>query len=138
MDNISIVNLNQICKVCLIKKRKTDFYKWVETETWSQWFKNLFRKNKIKNRFVSDEYGVEIYTEEELEKFNEEHNQFTYNSVSNIFYEKAHVVFWYSGSNFSYQSRFFDSDKEAKAYFDKIVTYAKENNVPFVNLYSEK
>ena len=51
---MEIVNLNCIRKICLVKKQKTNAYKWIETVTFYQWFKNLFRKknNKLKNRYV--------------------------------------------------------------------------------------
>lgn len=133
-----MINMNQICKIVLVKERKTDDYKWVETQTSSQWFKNLFRKNKIKDRYVTDYLEIEKYTEEDLERFNDEHYEYRYSPSSQNFYEKSHVTLFYADANYSSQRRYFDTNKEAKAYFDKLVTFAKQNDVPFLNFYSEK
>jgi hypothetical protein len=136
MKDMNIINLNQVRKIELVKKRKTDYYKWYETETFSQKIKNLFRKNKVKTKYVTDIWDTYFYDEDELDKFNEEHEGYIYDPILSKFYQKAHIVMQYA--NYSYQVRYFDTDKEAKAYFDKLVVYAKEHNVPFIDFYSEK
>ncbi len=52
---MEIVNLNCIRKISLVKKQRTIDYEWIESVTFSQWFKNLFRRkeNKLKTRYFS-------------------------------------------------------------------------------------
>ena len=67
---MNIVNLNQVCKIVLVKKEKTNDYIWVEiSENFFEWFKNLFRKNKVKKRYIKhDWYAHKYYTSEEFLK----------------------------------------------------------------------
>ena len=65
---MELVNLNCIRKICFVKKQKTDVYEWFETVTFSQWFKNLFRRkeNKLKNRYVRYYHNGYYYTKSEI------------------------------------------------------------------------
>ena len=134
---MNIVNLNQVCKIVLVKKEKTNDYIWVEiSENFFEWFKNLFRKNKVKKRYIKpDWYAHKYYTSEEFLK---EKTNYTISVTSNIIYEKPHVVLRYSDYNRGKEVRYFDSNKEAEDYFNKLVAYAKQLDIPFINFYSEK
>ena len=134
---MNIVNLNQVCKIVLVKKEKTNDYIWVEiNENFFEWFKNLFRKNKVKKRYIKhDWYAHKYYTSEEFLK---EKTNYAISATSGIIYEKPHVVLRYSDYNRGKEVRYFESNKEAEDYFNKLVAYAKQLDVPFINFYSEK
>lgn len=134
---MNIVNLNQVCKIVLVKKEKTNDYIWVEiSENFFEWFKNLFRKNKVKKRYIKpDWYAHKYYTSEEFLK---EKTHYSISATSGIIYEKPHVVLWYSDYNRGKEVRYFDSNKEAEDYFNKLVAYAKQLDIPFINFYSQK
>lgn len=134
---MNIINLNNICKIVLVKKQKTDRYEWIEiSENIFEWFKNLFRKNKIKKRYIRHWFNHRsYYTSEEFLKNNE---QYSISKTSGIIYEKPHVILWYSDYEHGNETKYFETDKEAKDYFNKLVTYAKQYDIPFINLYSEK
>ena len=134
---MNIVNLNQVCKIVLVKKEKTNDYIWVEiSENFFEWFKNLFRKNKVKKRYIKhDWYAHKYYTSEEFLK---EKTHYSISATSNIIYEKPHVVLRYSDYNRGKEVRYFESNKEAEDYFNKLVAYAKQLDIPFINFYSEK
>ncbi len=137
---MNIINLNQICKIVLKKTEKSDEFKVVEKPTFKQWFLNLFRKDKAKTKYVYDD-GWRDYTpiEEFFQTFEENYgDKFRYNPITEMFFEKPCVVLWYADYNHGRAVRYFNSDKEAEECFKKLVTFAKENNVPFTNLYSEK
>jgi hypothetical protein len=104
-----------------------------------QWFLNLFRKNKIKKRMFFYKWGYpdNIHKMEEMESFLQANQEYEYKPYLDVFYEKAHVVIWYSDYNHGNEIRYFDTDKEAKEFFDKIIAYAKQTNVPFLNFYAE-
>lgn len=134
---MNIINLNNICKVILVKKQKTDRYEWIEmSENISEWFKNFFRKNKIKKRYIKHWFNdSRLYTKEEfLKKFNE----YSISLTTNVIYEKPHVILWYSDYKHGNETKYFETDKEANDYFNKLVTYAKQYDIPFINLHSEK
>ena len=134
---MNIINLNNICKVVLVKKQKTDRYEWIEmSENISEWFKNFFRKNKIKKRYIKHWFNdSRLYTKEEfLKKFNE----YSISLTTNVIYEKPHVILWYSDYKHGNETKYFETDKEANDYFNKLVTYAKQYDIPFINLHSEK
>lgn len=132
---MNIINLNNVSKIVFVKKRKTSDYEWVETtENFSEWFKNLFRKNKIKKRYIKHWFNHRYYTAEE---FLEKVEHYSISKTSGIIYEKPHVVLWYTDYNHGEETRYFESDKEAEECFKKLVTFAKENNVPFINFYAE-
>ena len=129
--------MNNICKVILVKKQKTDRYEWIEmSENISEWFKNFFRKNKIKKRYIKHWFNdSRLYTKEEfLKKFNE----YSISLTTNVIYEKPHVILWYSDYKHGNETKYFETDKEANDYFNKLVTYAKQYDIPFINLHSEK
>ena len=134
---MNIVNLNQVCKIVLVKKEKTNDYIWVEiSENFFEWFKNLFRKNKVKKRYIKpDWYAHKYYTSEEFLK---EKTNYAISATSGIIYEKPHVVLRYSDYNRGKEVRYFDSNKEAEDYFNKLVAYAKQLDIPFINFYSQK
>ena len=140
---MSIINLNQISKIVLTKKEKTDEFKVVEIPTFKQWLLNLFRKDKAKTKYVKNtlwsRYGDCTPLEEFFKTFEKEYgHRFRYNPVAEMFFEKPHVTLWYSDYNHGKEIRYFNSDKEAKEYFDKLIAYAKQYDVPFINFYSEK
>ena len=133
---MEIVNLNCIRKICLVKKQKTNAYKWIETVTFYQWFKNLFRKknNKLKNRYVRYYHNGYYYTKSEIKNiFNKDNEQYEYNENLDIFFKKAHVILKYSDSKASTEVRYFNSNKEAEEFFKKLQVFAHENNIPFIN-----
>ena len=133
---MEIVNLNCIRKICFVKKHKTNVYKWIETVTFSQWFKNLFRRkeNKLKNRYVRYYHNGYYYTKSEIKNiFNKDNEQYEYNENLDIFFKKAHVILHYSDSNASTEVRYFNSNKEAEEFFKKLQVFAHENNLPFIN-----
>jgi dsDNA-binding SOS-regulon protein len=137
MKEMNIINLNNICKVILVKKQKTDRYEWIEmSENISEWFKNFFRKNKIKKRYIKHWFNdSRLYTKEEfLKKF----NNYSISLTTNVIYEKPHVILWYSDYNHGNETKYFETDKEANDYFNKLVTYAKQYDIPFINIHSEK
>ena len=133
---MNIVNLNQVCKIVLVKKEKTNDYIWVEiNENIFEWFKNLFRKNKVKKRYIKrDWYAHKYYTSEEFLK---EKTHYSISATSGIIYEKPHVVLRYSDYNRGKEVRYFESNKEAEDYFNKLVAYAKQLDIPFINFYSQ-
>lgn len=140
---MNIINLNQVNKIVLKKREKTDEFKVVERPTFKQWFLNLFRKDKVKTKYVRNTLWLlhAEYTplEEFLKTFEENYgDRFRYNPVAEIFAEKPCVVLWYSDYNHGKEVRYFDSNKEAEDYFNKLVAYAKQLDVPFINFYSEK
>ena len=133
---MELVNLNCIRKICFVKKHKTNVYKWIETVTFSQWFKNLFRRkeNKLKNRYVRYYHNGYYYTKSEIKNiFNKDNEQYEYNENLDIFFKKAHVILHYSDSNASTEVRYFNSNKEAEEFFKKLQVFAHENNIPFIN-----
>ena len=133
---MELVNLNCIRKICFVKKHKTNVYKWIETVTFSQWFKNLFRRkeNKLKNRYVRYYHNGYYYTKSEIKNiFNKDNEQYEYNENLDIFFKKAHVILHYSDSNASTEVRYFNSNKEAEEFFKKLQVFAHENNLPFIN-----
>ena len=139
---MSVINLNQICKIVLKKTEKTDEFKVVEKPTFKQWFLNLFRKNKAKTKYVRNTLWLihADYTpiEEFFKTFDKNYgDRFRYNSATETFFEKPRVILWYSDYNHGKEVRYFDTDEEAKEYFNKLIVYAKQNDVPLLNLYSE-
>ena len=133
---MEIVNLNCIRKICFVKKRKTNAYQWIETVTFSQWFKNLFRgkDNKLKNRYVSYYLNGYYHTKSEVKDIlNDDNKKYEYNENLDIFFEKAHVVLKYSDSNTYPEVRYFNSNKEAEEFFKKLQVFAHDNNIPFIN-----
>ena len=48
------------------------------------------------------------------------------------------LILCYSDYNHGNEVRYFNSDKEAKEYYSKLREYAKQHDVPFINLYTEK
>ena len=140
---MKIINLNQSNKIVLKKTEKTNDFKVIEKATFTQWFLNLFRKDKVKTKYVKNTLWLIHAEYTPLEKFLETFetnygNEFKYNSTTEIFFEKPRVILWYSDYNHRREVRYFNTDKEAKEYFDKLITYAKQHDVPFINLYSEK
>lgn len=138
----SIINLNNICKIVLKKKEKSYDFEWVTTQTFSQWFMNLFRKDKLTTSYVKHYPTRDYYIATDIEKdlLGEEwfNQKYEYNSATKMFFEKPHVVLWYSDFNHSYEIRYFESNKEATDYFNKLNDYAQKQNVPFINMYAEK
>ena len=138
----SIINLNNICKIVLRKKEKTDDFKWVTRQTFSQWFMNLFRKDKLTTSYVRHYPTCDYYIATDIEKdlLGEEwfNKKYEYNSATKIFFEKPHVALWYSDFNHSYEIRYFESNKEATDYFNKLNDYAQKQNVPFINMHAGK
>ena len=65
---------------------------------------------------------------------NNNNKKYEYNSATKIFFEKPHVALWYSDFNHSYEIRYFESNKEATDYFNKLNDYAQKQNVPFINM----
>lgn len=138
----SIINLNNICKIVLKKKEKSYDFELVTTQTFSQWFMNLFRKDKLTTSYVKHYPTRDYYIATDIEKdllggkwFNQ---KYEYNSATKMFFEKPHVVLWYSDFNHSYEIRYFESNKEATDYFNKLNDYAQKQNVPFINMDAEK
>lgn len=138
----SIINLNYICKIVLKKKEKSYDFEWVTTQTFSQWFMNLFRKDKLTTSYVKHYPTRDYYIATDIEKdlLGEEwfNQKYEYNSATKMFFEKPHVVLWYSDFNHSYEIRYFESNKEATDYFNKLNDYAQKQNVPFINMDAEK
>lgn len=134
----SIINLNNICKIVLKKKEKSYDFEWVTTQTFSQWFMNLFRKDKLTTSYVRHYPTRDYYISTDIEKdlLGEEwfNQKYEYNSATKMFFEKPHVVLWYSDFNHSYEIRYFESNKEATDYFNKLNDYAQKQNVPFINM----
>lgn len=134
----SIINLNNICKIVLKKKEKSYDFEWVTNQTFSQWFMNLFRKDKLTTSYIKYYPTCHWYMATDIEKdllgkewFNQ---KYEYNSATKMFFEKPHVVLWYSDFNHSYEIRYFESNKEATDYFNKLNDYAQKQNVPFINM----
>ena len=135
---MNIINLNQICKIVLKKTEKTDEFKIVELPTVKQWFLNLFRKDKVKTKYVDDGWRNYTPIEEFFKTFEENYgDRFRYNPVTEMFFEKPRVVLWFSDYKHGKAVRYFNSDKEAKEYFNKLITYAKQFDIPFINFYVE-
>ena len=139
---MNIINLNQISKIVLKKTEKTDELKIVERPTFKQWFLNLFRKDKVKTKYVRNtlRFLRAEYTplEEFLKTFETNYGDIRYNSSIEIFFKKPRVVLWYSDYNRGKEVRYFESNKEAEDYFNKLVAYAKQLDIPFINFYSQK
>ena len=137
---MNIINLNQICKIVLKKTQKADELKVIEIATFKQWLLNLFRKNKVKTKYVKNTWWLlhAEYTplEKFLETFEDNYgNEFKYNSTTEMFFEKPRIVLWYSDNG--KEVRYFNTDKEAKEYFAKLREYAKQLDVPFIDFYAE-
>lgn len=140
--SMSIINLNQISKIVLTKTEKTDEFKIVEKATFKQRFLNLFHKDKTKTKYVKNtlwsRYGDCTPIEEFFKTFEEEYgDRFRYNPVTEMFFERPHVVLWYSDYNHGKEVRYFNSDKEAKEYFSKLREYAKQFDIPFIDFHAE-
>ena len=132
---MEIVNLNCIRKICLVKKQRTIDFKWIESVTFSQWFKNLFRRkeNKLKNRCLCYQMCV-FYPESEINNvFNKDNMKYEYDENSDMFFKKAHVILRYSDGESLPEVRYFNSDEEAEEFFKKLQVFAHENNIPFIN-----
>lgn len=131
------INLNKVCKITFVKKQKTNHYEWVESsENFFEWFKNLFRKNKVKKRYIKHWFGHKYYTSEEFLK--EFGHHYAISVTSDIIYQKSHVVLWYSDYKHGNEIRYFDTNKEAENYFNKLLAYAKQFDIPFIDFYSEQ
>ncbi len=138
---MNIINLNQVCKIVLVNRKQTTDIKVVEkSENIIQWFKNLFRKNKIRIKCFKYRWSLsnDIQPMDKLEEFLREYEEYSYNPTIGKFYERAHVTLWYSDYRHGNETIYFNNDKEAKEYFNKLVVYVKEHNVPFIDLYAEK
>lgn len=132
---MEIVNLNCIRKISLVKKQRTIDFKWIESVTFSQWFKNLFRRkeNKLKNRYFIYQMCV-FYPESEINNvFNKDNVNYEYDENSDMFFKKAHVILRYSDEESLPEVRYFNSNKEAEEFFKKLQVFAHENNIPFIN-----
>ena len=132
---MEIVNLNCIRKISLVKKQRTIDFKWIESVTFSQWFKNLFRRkeNKLKNRCLCYQMCV-FYPESEINNvFNRDNVNYEYDENSDMFFKKAHVILRYSDGEFLPEVRYFNSNKEAEEFFKKLQVFAHDNNIPFIN-----
>lgn len=137
MKNMDIINLNQISKIVLINTRKASHLYVVEKTTFKQWFLNLFRKDKVKTKCVANSLWLlhAEYTplEEFLKEFEDIYgNEYRYNSSTETFFEKPHIVLWYSNDT-SKETRYFDTEKDAKEAFDKLRAYAKQFDIPFID-----
>lgn len=132
---MEIVNLNCIRKISLVKKQRTIDFKWIESVTFSQWFKNLFRRkeNKLKNRYFIYQMCV-FYPESEINNvFNKDNVNYEYDENSDMFFKKAHVILEYSDRKALPEVRYFNSDEESEEFFKKLQVFAHENNIPFIN-----
>lgn len=131
---MEIVNLNRVRKINLVKRRKTDDYVWRRI-SWVERFLNLFTKNKLKEQYIrSVPFGHEIYNS--AEEFNKEcGDMYWCYPINKQIWRKAHVNIWYDHNH--WESRYFDSDKEAKEFFNKLRIYVKENNIPFIDFYTD-
>ena len=130
---MEIVNLNRVRKINLVKKRKTDDYVWRKI-TWFEKFLNKFRKEKLRQRYIADTwFGHETYNS--ADEFNEKcGDKYWCYLIGEQIYEKPHINIWFGYDD--WETRYFDSDKEAKDFFIKLKTYVKENNIPFIDFYS--
>ena len=132
---MEIVNLNCIRKISLVKKQRTIDFKWIESVTFSQWFKNLFRRkeNKLKNRYFIYQM-CDFYPESEINNvFNKDNVNYEYDENLDMFFKKAHVILKYSDRKALPEVRYFNSDEEAEEFFKKLQVFAHENNIPFIN-----
>lgn len=137
------INLNHICKIVLTKKRKSEDFEIVErSENCIQWFKNLFRKNKKKKPYFRYWYEYPNFSRNhplsEMNKFISTLKEYQYNDITRTVYDKPCITMWYSDYRNGNEKRYFDTDKEAMDYFLKLLAYTKENNLPFIDFYSEK
>ena len=137
---MEIVNLNCIRKISLVKKQRTIDFEWIESVTFSQWFKNLFRRkeNKLKNRCLCYQMCV-FYPESEINNvFNKDNVKYEYDENSDIFFKRAHVILGYSDIESLPEVRYFNSDEEAEEFFKKLQVFANDNNIHFINFETGK
>lgn len=79
---MNIVNLNQVCKIVLVNRKQTTDIKVVEkSENIIQWFKNLFRKDKIRIKCFKYRWSLsnDIQPMDKLEEFLREYEEYSYN-----------------------------------------------------------
>ena len=141
---MEIVNLNQVRKIVFSPRKVTDLYKWAEIKhtTFKQWFLNLFKskdnKEYTKERFIIEALCYSDNTYDTAEDFNSQNGEEFYAEPnSKLIFRKAFVSIVYASKDIHSEYFYFDSNKQAKEYFDKINKYAQEHNVPFINFEAE-
>ena len=137
--NSNIINLNQVCKIVLSTRSKTDWCKWVEDISFADWFKNLFRKKKVlPTKYIKYHKNGRDYYTTDIEEFEKERgDRFLLDKITQEFYEKPSVTLWYSSFSHGNETRYFDTIAEAKQFFDKLQKTAHDNKLCFIDFYAQ-
>lgn len=141
---LAYYNLNQCRKVTLHKKTRTKDFEWVELDKTPLWEKLLnifrkkvFRKHNIERMIVStyfSRFNDDYYTKKDFFEKYGEHYDISYKY--DIIYHKPHVSILMSDG--SLIERYFEENKEAEDFFDKIMGLAHEKNVPLFNFHCKQ
>jgi hypothetical protein len=129
------INLYNVSKIILNREKPCDRFIFVDLN--EEWFKNLFRKNKIYKRMVEDKEWVysgvkQYYTLDELLEEPFFMKSYRYYPNARLFYTKPSVSIVYSDGTYE---RNFETYKEARAFFDKLVASAKQYDVPLIDFW---
>ena len=136
---MELINLNCIRKIQLVKKSKTDNYRWVDTVSFRQWFFNIFRRkgNKLKTKRLMNYVTYYLPRNCEVKDVLENDEKYEYNENLNLFFIKPHVVLKYSDSNAEPEVRYFKTNKEASDFFKKLQIIAHDSNITFIDFDAE-
>ena len=139
---MEIVNLNQVRKIVFSPRKVSTLYKWTEIQhtTFKHWFLNMIKrkdnKEHTKERLITAAFFDDTY--DTAEDFNIQNGEEFYAEPnSKLIFRKAFVSIVYASKDIHSEYFYFDSNKQAKEYFDKINKYAQEHNVPFINFEAE-
>ena len=136
---MELINLNCIRKIQLVKKTKTDDYRWVDTVSFRQWLFNIFRRkgNKLKTKRLMAYVASYLPIYCEVKDVLEYDEKYEYNENLNMFFIKPHVVLKYSDSNVEPEVRYFNTNKEASDFFKKLQIIAHDSNITFIDFDAE-
>lgn len=132
-----IVNLNQIKEICFKQKSVADYFEWKEEFSFTNLLYSILgmKKKVKKNEYIATFFGS--FVSNTAEEFNSTNKTFHAEPNSRLIFEKAHVDLVDCNDRVT-ETRYFDTNLEAKECFNKLLQYAKEKNLPFINFYAEK
>lgn len=129
--NHIINNLNCVEEIRLNYSREAKTFYVYDSPTITQWFLNLFRKNKKTTRRFDYLWYFRIPFSR-IEEFMTDFSQSTwYNKEKQMVYDKPNVVIRYtSGTTDVYR---FDTDREAMNFVSNIKSYIRKKKLKFYN-----
>lgn len=133
MKNIRITNLNNVEHICLIHEssKNHDYCVYEEKYYKNFWYWILRKSEKRKTIQDSNWVGTRFVHKYTIDEFKEKKYGFYIVPGTDTIIKKAHVKILYTDNDS--EIKFFDNDKEAEEYFNKLRAYAHENNVPFID-----